>query len=124
AIEKRGGHDSIARIVSIDLGINHIFCDPTSKEREQLGIPSCKQIRESLGIHIYLKPDQDKQIKLLEAEERKYWGIREKFWLKSLQNQYFTCCLFILGSSHVQSFKKLLNMNNIDVLVVHENWMD
>jgi hypothetical protein len=63
--------------------------------------------------HRFCDPDE---------EQRKQWPIRECFWLTELRQANGTCCVFILGAQHVDSFRTLLAKAGFDVTIKHRNW--
>lgn len=110
----RGATGSVARDVAQRLGIKHLFCDADSDERKSLGILCRREIATKLGFPEFRSPEQER---ILDCEERKVWPIRERFWLRKLQQMKFTECAFVLGSIHVDTFGKLLNSEGIGVQV-------
>lgn len=108
-----------ARDVAEDLGIEHRFCDPTSSEREQVGIPSQRKIKEQLGFKGLLK---DKEKKRVDEEESKYHLKREQFWLDKIRDKAHEPIIFICGDNHLESFKALLINKGFEVTILGKNW--
>ena len=111
--------DSSCRILSIKMGIRHIFCDPESSERTLLGIPSYSEILEDLGFGKVLTRAQAIQLK---TEEMRYWNVRENYWIENIIQHNFERCLFICGSSHIESFIEDLSSRGINFEIIAENW--
>lgn len=110
-------------------GIKHIFCDPDERERLILGIPYYAEIKESIkkryGIRENFIIDNMLRTAINEetaAEAKKYWDIREKFWLDKIRNMLMENIIFICGHEHVYRFREHLVENNIDVDVIDEYW--
>jgi len=104
--------DSISRHVAEITGIEHRFCDPNNSERESLGIPSTSDIRRKLG----LKAGQDEP--KVEREKRKYWPVREQFWLEQIKDRIEEKLLFVCGAC------QLLERKNCKVEILSENWKE
>lgn len=105
--------------VALDLRIAHMFCDPASDQRKALGIPSTQEIKEQLGLGMFLDPEATS---LLEQEERKYWPIREKYWLDRLNSKLEKRVLFVCGADHVERFEDLAAKQRNQVEVLVKNW--
>ncbi|MFZ0448176.1 MAG: RpiB/LacA/LacB family sugar-phosphate isomerase, partial [Desulfatiglandaceae bacterium] len=76
---------SICHQVASRMQLRHIYCDPVSSERGELGIPSqadlVERVKKELGVRfIIVKKSKDYYDQLA----AKYHGIREKFWLTKL----------------------------------------
>jgi hypothetical protein len=119
AIQLWQGTGSVARAVSQDLGIRHVYCDPTSTERLALGIPSLQELRTKFGYGRVLTHIQDEH---LAAEQATYWPRREAHWLSCLKPLRTCNFLFVLGSSHMESFSKLLESEEIGYITLHTRW--
>jgi hypothetical protein len=119
AIQLWHGTDSVAREVSQVLGIRHLYCDPTSVERKALGIPSLQQLKTKFGYGRALNHIQNEH---LAVEQETYWSLREAHWLSCLKPLLSLNFLFVIGSSHMQSFAKLLEREQIGYTILHTNW--
>jgi hypothetical protein len=93
-LKKFSATKSIASAVASEIGIEHLFCEPSIQERAQLGITD-----------IAYPSDIEK---------------RENFWLEKLKKVKETPILFILGADHVGSFSKLANNSGFAVSVIEE----
>jgi hypothetical protein len=85
---------SIASTVAAELGIRHLFCEPSNAERNWIGITRTGS-----------PADYEK---------------REMFWLEKLMVIKETSILFILGADHVTSFSELAKNTGLSVCVAEE----
>jgi hypothetical protein len=119
ALSKHQATDSVCRTLARKNNITHIFCDPDSTERVRLGIPSFENISEKLKIGRVFTTEQDY---LLKMEERKYWSIRENYWLEKIFSKNFQNCLFVCGSEHIAGLKENLFTRNLYFEVISDKW--
>lgn len=92
ALEKSNADISTAQYVSKDLGIQHLFCDLTTPERDRLNIG---------------KSDHDK---------------REQYWLNCISNYPKNTIIFICGNNHLESFKEKLLAAGRNVEILSKDW--
>lgn len=111
--------DSIARLIASERKLNHLFCDPNSIERRNIGIPTTEELRQKFS---YGGNPTNKQNSNIETEARVYWPIRERFWLDRLMSRSSNRCLFVLGSNHVDSFSQLLSNQSIRNEIKSRKW--
>lgn len=111
--------DSTACSVAGKLGIDHKFCDPDPAERKTLGIPSESEIKKQLGLGICLN---DEELKKLVEEEKKYWHIKEQFWLDEIKDKLHEPIIFICGSDHIERFKLLVVREGYEAKILCKNW--
>ena len=121
AISIRKARDSTARCVANELGIGHRFCDPERAEREALGIPSEREIREGLALGRCLTHQEPEEV---EKEERKYWRAREECWYRNIRDQAQEAVIFICGADHVECFYSLLVGKGLKAQILIENWCE
>jgi len=95
--------------------LKHKYCDPDRSEQEMLGIKPAEYF--NLKAHFENWP-KDKKEKLEWQEDLK----REPYWLCNILELNEWPILFICGSKHVDSFRKLLSASLISVHIVNENW--
>lgn len=107
-LEENGVTTTTPQDVARELNIAHIFCNPNSEEMKILGIPNREAIKNKLGIKglVFLNSYEDKQII---AEQRKYFPIKERFWLNKIKNRLRENIIFVCGTDHLKSFGKLLS---------------
>ena len=93
--------ESILKSVSKELSLTHVFIEPRTAKKIELGIDDFME-----------KNDKQKSFKL-----------REKYWISQIQNHLNENILCFVGSSHKDSFSKLLDekkikyiFNNYEVL--------
>ena len=96
---------SVAKKVAIEEKIEHLFCDPESKERAELGIRSERDIIRELSGGSVLHP---KHKRAFQAQIEIGWAIRERVWLDRVLKTGIHSILFVCGTPHVKRFKKLL----------------
>jgi hypothetical protein len=89
---------STAQEIARDCQIEHIFCDPTLRERENLGIP----------VPPYTSEENRK------SDFRK----REQFWLNKIIHLKDEKVVFMCGKNHIESFEHLLEENGFRVTVL------
>ena len=109
ALKQNNVESTTVQDVAVRHEIKHIFCDPSDKEREEIGYPTKKQLRESFGIRSSI--EGTKEHKKRNLHERAFWPLREKFWLDKIQKTKSARIIFICGSEHLESFRKLLLEN-------------
>ena len=86
-----GGAISLCRRVADDLGLQHVFCDPSKTERTSLGLP--------------------------QEDSPSTWSGRESEWLSRLQKSTLPA-LFVCGSNHIDSFSDKCRLANLAVTVL------
>ena len=96
AIRNSGASSSIAQKITSELGIRHIFCEPSIKKRRSLGITKVSKKED------FLK--------------------REKCWLTKLIHNKQIDTIFICGPDHIVSFPSLLHDAEFDFVIVDENY--
>lgn len=101
---------TIPKSVSIDLNIEHIYCEPDDDEAKHLGYVATLFQKRHETVEEFDK-------RALENEK-----IREKGWLNKLISIRVWPLLFICGSWHIESFKNLLENNQINVEIINNNW--
>lgn len=99
--------------------IRHVQCDPDAQQRQALGIPSYDELKKARSV---VEPTA-KEAELLEADERKYWPIRERYWLDRIKHIEHSRVLFIVGPNHIESFAALLALAGYEVRVICERWV-
>ncbi|HOP64356.1 MAG TPA: hypothetical protein PK906_13325 [Spirochaetota bacterium] len=124
-----GATEDTAKIAAERAGIEHLYCDPESNERELLGIPYHADLkdrifkRNNVRDPFLLDAELKRKIKSeLNAEVKKYWDVREKFWLDKISNKINSNILFICGHEHAERFCSLLTENGITAKVIEKFW--
>ena len=112
-----------------EAGIDHIYCDPEEAERDKLGIPYYADVRERVmaGLGMsggFIFDDEKRKMVELEtaAEVKKFWHIRESFWLERIRARLCENILFICGHEHVERFRTLLEREGVEVSVIDTFW--
>lgn len=96
--------ESNVKKVAIESETEHMFCDPNSQERSDIGLP------------------QYGNEELPETEKVRLNRVREAFWLQKLDHYLNNTVIFICGADHVQSFSRLLTSKGIQNTVVNRYW--
>lgn len=97
--------------------IEHMYCDPDGKERKIIGIPNQAEIKSQLNI-TGLVLEGDSNHGLIIAEAKKYYSIREKFWLDKIKGKLKHNMIFVCGSDHLVNFRKLLSINGYQAKIL------
>lgn len=112
-----------------EAGVDHIYCDPDEAERDKLGIPYYADVRDMVmekhGISGgFIFDDEKRKMVELEtaAEVKKFWHLRESFWLEKLRSRLCGNILFLCGHEHVDRFRALLETEGVEVSVVDPFW--
>lgn len=101
---------TIPKNVAVGLNIKHIYCEPDDDEAEKLGyVEKLLQRPRETTEEFYKRAFENEKI-------------REKGWLNRLISNKVWPLLFVCGSWHVESFKNLLEANQIKVVIINENW--
>ena len=117
---------SIAAVVSDKLNIMYKIIEPTSAEREKLGIEKEHQILYQLTQlnEIENWPDEaspdvyEEYTDRVQITHRK----RESEWLKRIDELNTWPVLIICGADHYQHFYHLLSSSGIDVIKAKDKW--
>jgi hypothetical protein len=102
---------SIAKDAAASIPLPYIRCDPNRRQREALGIPSddemVTQACDAAGL------DMAKRDAHLLRIERKYYPVREKFWLDQIRGHRFRSVVLVCGADHVPTFTSTLTQAGI-----------
>lgn len=90
-LEKFSATKSVVLNVAKELGVKHVFCEPSVEERKQLRITGTGNPQ-----------DYEK---------------REKCWLKKLTPYKNLPILFVVGAKHIESFSKLASKEGMSIHV-------
>lgn len=89
---------SVLQEIASQTGKKHVFVEPSIEERSEMGIP----------------------LPCNESERKRYFPMREEYWLKILLPYIRHNVLVICGCEHVESFSCLLSKNLIRNRVVEK----
>jgi hypothetical protein len=85
-----GATEGTAETAAAESGISHLYCDPDAAEREALGIPYYADVMEMVKERHGIREKFIMDSELRRAVEReaafevkKFWPVRERFWLNS-----------------------------------------
>lgn len=110
----------IARNIANKLKLKHVFCEPTMRERRELGVPKEPEICDMLGLNSIALNKED--IKKLNEKKKDYFPIRENFWFEQIVDFRDKKMLMIIGAEHTNSFPKILEKYNCDYKILNKNW--
>lgn len=116
---------SIPKLIAQEINIiKHKYCDPGREEQLRLGIKPSGYFSQGKKLPEIAQPPEVKGLSQEEADKLEWEEDlkREPIWLERLLEFNTWPLLFICGSKHVDSFKKLIERKKINVFVVHENW--
>lgn len=124
-----GATEGTAETAAAESGISHLYCDPDAAEREALGIPYYADvmdmvkdrhgIREKFIMERELREQVERETAL---EVKKFWAVRERFWLNRVKERLNENILFLCGHEHVRGFSVLLRGEGVSVSVIEEFW--
>ena len=112
---------SIPQRVAKELSLKPLPCDPNRGQRTKLGIFNENDLR----IQPFLNsnppmPEDEIHRQVLEGHRK-----RERYWLEQLQQEVSESeypVLFICGAEHVDTFSKLLEENDFNVICICDDW--
>lgn len=104
--------------------ISHKYCDPEREEQKKFGIKQSGYFSQGRQLpEILQSPDvnnlSEEEAKQLEWQEDLK---REPIWLCKILELNRWPLLFICGSDHVDSFKKLLDSESLSASIIDNNW--
>lgn len=105
---KTATHECIAKIVAGKLDVPYLHCEPSDKERKELGIPLAEEINnrmqdlitEAKLTGVYPEDSFKKFRKEMTIAHKK----REQYWLGKIQDKKDEVILFIVGIGHFSFF--------------------
>jgi Cu/Ag efflux protein CusF len=108
------------KILSKKVGLHDYYLDPTEPERMDMKIRIRDQIKEDLGLKGRAIIEGSSEDKLIKQEQKKYWAIREKEWLRRIKELSLLNgnTLVLIGNDHIPSFSKLLSENDLDYKII------
>ncbi|HSE34924.1 MAG TPA: hypothetical protein VLB83_02255 [Candidatus Paceibacterota bacterium] len=120
ALQMSFAKNCVVRNVAASFGLPHIFCEPGRQDRKSLGVPSASEIAEKAGVKFYAQGSAEQ--KLISDEEKKYFSIRENFWLDEIREFLGKTILIVVGAAHTETFPLLLKAENIEYETLSANW--
>lgn len=105
--------------------ISHKYCDPDREEQRKHGIKQSGYYSQGRQFSDKLQPPDVKNLSQKEAEILEWLEDlkREPIWLCEILELNCWPLLFICGSKHVDSFKKLLDNESLNASIISKNWM-
>jgi hypothetical protein len=123
-LEKCGhGADSVARSVAQERKLVHMFCEPSPKDREKLGLRVGSEMVEHAQA---LATKTSRAWEEVHREEvRKQFTVREKFWIEQLfAFGEETSVIFICGADHIETFSQTLSSSGLLGRVHCPDWTE
>jgi hypothetical protein len=117
ALEERRTTQSVPQQLSAELNLHHLFAEPNRDERRLLGI-NPEEINK-IKAQGWKNGWTQKQIDAVDNESDR---IREREWLRRIQNLNTWPLLFICGADHFTSFAILLRKAGMTVLEAFQDW--
>jgi hypothetical protein len=111
-----GTNCSTASKVALELGIEHLFCDPTTEERRALGIADVGRIKAFAAMGLRRAESASEQIKAA-------YSRREREWLRRIEEAKTWPVLFVCGADHVEPFRRLCSESGLKVQVLEGEWI-
>ncbi len=123
ALKAWGSNTDTLRTIAKKLEIEHIFCDPDDAERKKIGYPTRQDMRKTLNLPstFNTETDLEEANKKIKEEERKFYPIREKYWLEILGDKIQEDILFVCGDDHIKTFPEQIMKYNVKFSIVSNN---
>jgi len=88
-------------------------------ERSNTDFSTCRELARSLKIeHLFCDPTpEERQALKIETAEQ-----REQEWLNRIRESLHMNVLFICGSEHLESFRRLLATDGFEVAILSDRW--
>lgn len=109
---------SIPLEVASEMCICHRFCDPSSEERNELGISESPPAVPPPEAETAFKKGY---ICAWQEYFGRDWPIRENFWIKKLEDYIHTNMLFICGAGHRETLRRRFEQRKIRVKMIKDN---
>lgn len=113
--------ETIARKISKELSLKHLFVDPSLEEQKILGIKSDRDVI----LETPMSTSLDEIEKTKQKEQKRSNKLREEFWFEVLKKEN---CLerivFICGAVHTESFFELLSNKSIKSEILEHYFME
>jgi len=118
-IQNRDGQTP-AQEIAIEKKLKYIFADPDAKEREILGIKLRSDTAKNLGIDINDPSTTEEELNKVNLAHRSIDELREKEWLRRIQDNAKTPLIFICGINHAKTFSELLKQQGYEACIFAE----
>jgi hypothetical protein len=104
---------SVAKDVATRLGIQHLFCDPDTEQRQSIGLKVREKLHNAVGKEAEETGEEWNDVH--NAEVKKQFCAREAVWLERLQGcaPHKRSVIFVCGANHVHTFKDRLRSQQI-----------
>ena len=114
-LKVRVGTSSIAYSISDQLGLSHLYADPSIEEQNRIGILPDHQLKMNGFFNCIPNSEVELQIDQQNL-------VREKIWLEKLKSFPPSRVLFICGSNHASRFAQLVQNAGIEVNTIAQTW--
>jgi hypothetical protein len=118
------GASSVAKDVTTNLGIQHLFCDPDTVLRGAIGL----KVGEELHTHAMTisKETGREWTDVHNAEIKNQFATREAVWLERLEGYEPNdrSIIFVCGADHVDTFKAALDAEKIFASILCRDWTE
>jgi hypothetical protein len=119
---------TLLRLAS-EMLIEHRYCDPEAADRRKLGIPYFHDLREGVKDRLgarsaYFTDCGVRKTVDREASSlaRRFWRIREEYWLERIRDVLAIPVLFVCGHEHAAGFHLLVTERGADAEVLEPFW--
>jgi hypothetical protein len=112
--------ESVAQQLSAELDLPHQFSDPSKEERMALGIRQDNDIKIEGWLNNWTSEKIEAEI--LASGRIASDRIRERYWLRRIQELNVWPLLFICGADHFTSFATLLREMGMSVIEAYQDW--
>jgi hypothetical protein len=109
-----------------------LYVDPTSDERERLGIENVDHVRAQIGIDVFMRAARGASHEEIRGEIARRTALdrrvrenhekREREWVRRLKAKNESPVLLVCGADHVESFFELAKRVGLGVAVLHPDW--
>ena len=119
--EAKAGKKSLARLLAEGMvpPLSYQPCEPSTLERNALGIPTAQEIIERCRNDGYTDGSLEQ---CRDAELLKYFPQRERYWLKRLRRVAVRPVLLVCGPDHIRTFSCRLTESGMPCRVVTFDW--
>lgn len=106
---------TIPQKIAKQFNIRHSLCDPNTTTRKKIGYPTQSELRSRFGIKSAIVGTKEYETR--KNYEKKFYYIREKYWLDQINKVSVKNIIFICGNEHTENFTALLIKNGYHVSV-------
>ena len=116
--------------LSKGLNLDYIIIDPHPDKYNELNIKSINQVQYEILFKYNINPypekiedlDEKIYIEYLQQLKIEHMEPREQYWLQIIKNHNKYPMLVTCGSDHFESFSRLIEANDIEVMKIKNKW--